>query len=145
MTDSSTYLQQTKMQERVNTLGRKIAAWIQVQQLYMPAVLAIRASMAAQVMPDGSDAVVPAQSLPLYLPSGLPNRSICDLRLQQYEWQLRYAQANDTLNTLCHHLRLQAHIRNFKMRFDHGQIANLRSNDVISRNQVKIASDTRRY
>ena len=106
------------MQERVNALGRKIAAWIQVQQLYMPTVAAIRASTVAQVMPDGSDTVVPAQALPLYLPSGLPNHGICDPRLQQYEWRLRYAQANDALDALRHHLRLQAHIRNFKTRFD---------------------------
>jgi hypothetical protein len=144
VTDSSTYLRQIKIQERVNSLGRKIAAWILVQQLYMPAVVVIRART-AQAAADAHEAAVPSHSLPLYLPSGLPTRTICDAQLQQYEWRLRFAQAHDALDTLRHHLRLQAHVRNFKYRFDRGQIANLRSNDVISRNFVKVESDVKRY
>ena len=109
----------------------------------MPVVVAIHARTAEQVIDD--HICTPAQSLPLCLPSGLPVCTVCDAHLQQYKWRLCYAQAHDSLDTLCHHLHLQAHIYNFKFRFDHGQIVNIHSNDIISCNYTKVESTASWY
>ena len=109
---SATDLQRSKFLVRSNTLRRKIMGWCNIQQLYMPVVVAIRAREDA-VSPEGANEVA-TQAIPLHLPSSLPVCSPCDSQLQEYEWRLRYAQANDTLDALRHNLRLRAHIVNYK-------------------------------
>lgn len=101
---SATMLQLTKMQERKNSLLRKIKAWIVVQHLYMPAVSVLQ----ARDDQDASDktAEQPPQDLPLYLPSSLPTHVRCELKLQQYEFRLREAQAYEVLENVHQHLRL---------------------------------------
>jgi hypothetical protein len=140
---SATDLQWSKLLVRSNALRRKIKGWCNIQQLYMPVVAAIRAREDA-VSPEGANEVA-TQAIPLHLPSSLPVRSPCDSQLQEYEWRLRYAQANDALDALRHNLRLRAHVVNYKYQFARGQIANLRSNDVIARTHRKIEDCTDRY
>lgn len=101
----------------------------------------MRAAAAAR---EGDEPVA-AAAIPLLLPSSLPPRSLIDIKFQDYEWRLRTAQATDALHSLRQHLRLQAHLVNFKYRFDRGQHENLRSNDTIKRLRVKVDESVELY
>src|ERR1700676_4957581 len=72
---STTMFQLAKMQERKNSLHRRIKAWTFVQHLYMPEVSA----MCARVDRAASDkmAETPSFDFPLHLPSALPTRMAC--------------------------------------------------------------------
>lgn len=105
------------------------------------AILRLRAEAAAL---EGAEPVA-ASSILLLLPSSLPTGTPIDVKFQDYEWRLRTAQATDVLYSLRQHLRLQAHLVNFKYRFDRGQHENLRSNDTIKRLRVKVDESAERY
>lgn len=144
LTAGSTYLQQTTVQRRETALLKKIEAWSKVQLLYMPCVAAIRARDTAKATKDGADDEA-AYQIPLYLPSSLPSGTRCEKQLQEYEWRLRYAQANDALDSLRYHLRLESQVLNFKYRFARGQVDNLKSNDTVKRVAKHVRNDTEVY
>lgn len=104
----------------------------------MPYVAAIRVNAAG-------DEEVPPYQIPLHLPSSIPRNIRCDKQLEEYEWRLRYAQANDALDSLRYHLRLESQALNFKHRFDRGQSANLKSNDIVKRITNHVRNDTEVY
>lgn len=96
---SATMLQLAKIQERKNSLQRRINAWTAmqrridastaIQHLYLPTVSVLR----ARDDRDASDATAERlpQDLPLYLPSSLPGLASCSLKLRQHEFRLREA------------------------------------------------------
>lgn len=116
---------------------------MKIQEVYIPATALIRLQAEAAA-PEGAEPV-PASSTPLLLPSSLPPRTVVETKFQDFEWRLRRAQATDALHSLRQSLRLQAHIVNFKYRFDRGQHENLRSNDIIKRVRVKVDDSVERY
>jgi hypothetical protein len=85
------------------------------------------------------------QYMSLYLPSAICGKVPCDSRLYDFEWELRYAQANDALSDLRRYLQLRSHLYKHKDRFSLGQRANTRSNAVISRAQTHINTSVSRY
>jgi hypothetical protein len=69
----------------------------------------------------------------------------CDEKLQEYEWQLRYAQASGALDTVRSRLRLRSALYKHKDRFVRGQKANTRSRSKIDQVDASIASAAESY
>lgn len=69
----------------------------------------------------------------------------CDRALREHEWDLRYAQANDSLQALRTHLQLQVSLYHYKDRFDRGQSAMTRSMHLLDTLRTKIRATTLRY
>ncbi|KAF7967636.1 hypothetical protein HWV62_33617 [Athelia sp. TMB] len=140
---SATSLQLAKMQERQNSLLRKIKTWMAIQLLYMPEVSPLRAaedrvSSAQQVKSESFN-------IPLHLPSALPRRIRVQAILYEYEFRLRRAQAYECLDNLRGHLRMRTHMYQFKDRNVRGQGACTRSVNLISRVKKKVDASAAQY
>lgn len=109
----------------------------------MPEVAAVR----ARTDRDASDttAEIAIYNTPLYLPSSLPQSTPCNIKLQQYEFKLREAQAYEALDELRQHLRLQTHMWKFKDRHVVGQRANTRQQNLINRVDQKVKASVSKY
>ncbi|KAF8878621.1 hypothetical protein BD779DRAFT_1676777 [Infundibulicybe gibba] len=110
-----TEARKNRLQVRTNALCQKISAWIKIQHLYMPGLSIIRAKK--PTTPSSTPHHSDVKKIPLYLPSAAPKESGCDPRLHKCEWQLRHAQANDTLDELRDSLRLRSYLFMDKNRF----------------------------
>ena len=123
-----------KLQVCSNTLQQKIASWIDVQQLYI-ASSHLAHSCALQ---NNSDVKERVEDIKLWLPSELPSSYICDTQLQEMEFQLWKAQANDALKELHDALCLRSYLYINKDHFQCGQRANTRSRTIIHRVQARV-------
>ena len=129
--------------QRSNALLAKIKSWFCIQQLYCPTASLARAQALA-ARPDESQPES-TQSIKLFLPSMLSTSLPCDERLQQYEWQLQYAQASGALDMVRSQLRLRSALYKHKDRFVRGQKANTRSRSKIDQVDASIASAADSY
>lgn len=137
----STDLQHAKVLERSNALLRKIQAWITIQQLYIPAIATLR----ARVDKAGGGKPVAPQDMKLYLPSELPAYVLCPRTFVEYEFRLRYSQAEVTLNDLRGFLLLRSHLWKSKQLYSRGQRQNTRSQALLDSVQKKIDFAASRY
>ncbi|KAH7906735.1 hypothetical protein BJ138DRAFT_1219206 [Hygrophoropsis aurantiaca] len=140
----ATDTQLAKIQERSNSLRRRIEQWVKIQLLYMPVVARVR--MTDDRCPDTVDRA--AHDIRLYLPSAilaLPTQLTVSDNLSNIEWDLRCAQASDALVSLRHHIRLSSHLWGFKDRQMRGQIQNTRSRGVIDNVADKMHAAQVRY
>ncbi len=140
LTDHATDIQRAKVQERQNVLRRRIDAWTEIQQLYMPGIATYRVRLISQV----EDCYLP-HNIPLLLPSAAVSFIPCAPSLLQQEWRLRCAQAFDSLGDLRGHIEMRTHLYKFKDRFARGQRANTRVNTIIKSVHAKIDADAERY
>ncbi|KZP23155.1 hypothetical protein FIBSPDRAFT_952228 [Athelia psychrophila] len=140
---SATSLQLSKIQERKNALSRKIKTWTDTQQLYMPEVTIIRARE-HQAVADGTKETH-VYDIPLHFPSALPHRTPTNTKLVEYEFRLRYAQADEALEELRQQLRLRSHMWFFKDKNIRGQSSNTHSRNLLNRVQKKIDASAVRY
>ncbi|KZP03688.1 hypothetical protein FIBSPDRAFT_915265 [Athelia psychrophila] len=140
---SATSLQLSKIQERKNTLNRKIKAWTDTQQLYMPEVTVIRAREHHTVADSAKD--TQAYDIPLHLPSALPLRVPTSVKLVDYKFRLRFAQADEALEELHQQLRLRSHMWFFKDKNVRGQSSNTHSRNLLNHIQKKIDASGLRY
>lgn len=69
----------------------------------------------------------------------------CDTRLVDAEWELRYAMAEVTLNTLRSHLLLRSRLYKSKDRHVRGQAQNTRSYDLIHTVEARVKASTAKY
>jgi hypothetical protein len=69
----------------------------------------------------------------------------CSRRLQEYEWRLQYAQAQDSLDEVRDHLRLRTHLYHKKDREARGVAANTRAQANINRLQHKVDASAKKY
>ncbi|KJA24436.1 hypothetical protein HYPSUDRAFT_136378, partial [Hypholoma sublateritium FD-334 SS-4] len=129
-----------ELQFRSNYLRRKIEAWTEIQHLYLPAVATLRSR--ANNEGGGSLAVT---DIKLYLPSSIPLTTTCDASLVDAEWELRYAMADVTLNSLRSHLLLRSCLYKSKDRHVRGQAQNTRSYDLIHTVEARIKASTLKY
>jgi hypothetical protein len=134
----STQSQQANVQERKNYLQRKIDSWCEIQRLYVPSLVMLRRQSQSSVEDD-------PQYTSLWLPSAICGKVPCHPRLYDFEWDLRFAQANDALRDLRQSLQLRSHLYKHKDRFVTGQRANTRSNAIISRVQASVNASISRY
>ncbi|RDX43071.1 hypothetical protein OH76DRAFT_1458528 [Lentinus brumalis] len=136
----ATDIQRARAIEHQNALHRRVHAWTDIQQLYMPGVAAQRQRLLAAA----EDASQPF-NIPLLLPSATVGSASSTPALMDIEWRLRYAQALDALSDLRGHLELRTHLYKFKDRFARGQRANTRAQTVVNQAQAKIDADAARY
>ena len=115
-------------------------AWLDIQQLYIPGVFALR----QRILANTESASLP-YNIPLLLPSALAGTIGCSPALMELEWRLRYGQAFDALADLRGHLEVRSHLYKFKDRFARGQRANTRSQAIIKQADAKIDADAARY
>ena len=137
LSQHATDLQRAKMVERKNALQRKLDSWCAVQKLYVPGlVMLCRNSDGISEDPSG---------VPLWLPSAISGKIPCDIRLYSFEWDLRYAQANDALHELRRNLQLRSYLYQRKDRFATGQQANTKSRTTIMCVQSYINASAAQY
>ncbi|KAG1864793.1 hypothetical protein F4604DRAFT_1882005 [Suillus subluteus] len=133
--------QYATIQRQQNSLQRKIDAWKRVQALYAPAVQLLHSDSSQPSL----DPITP-EDTKLYLPSTMTTKSLrCDTRLQATEWELRFAQAGDALEELRQSLRLRDHMYTFKRDWVHGQSANTRAQNALTRVIAKISAAAHKY
>ncbi|RPD55075.1 hypothetical protein L227DRAFT_615722 [Lentinus tigrinus ALCF2SS1-6] len=135
-----TDIQRARALEHQNTLHRRIDAWIDIQQLYMPGVALQRQRLLAV-----NDTASLPYNLPLLLPSALLPAIHSSPALMELEWRMRHAQAFDALADLRGHLEVRSHLYKFKDRFARGQRANTRAQTIIKQSEAKIEGDAARY
>ncbi|CAA7268742.1 unnamed protein product [Cyclocybe aegerita] len=126
--------------ERANSLTRKLEAWISIQHLYMPTVAPLRARQDST-----NTSPVAVQDVKLFLPSSLPRGILSGINFFRYEWDFRYAQAEEELNSLRGFLLLRSHMLNSKQRFSRGQRQNTRSQKLLSNVDEKIRASVAKY
>jgi len=74
-----------------------------------------------------------------------PNGPPCALKLQEYEFRLREAQAYEALEDVRQHLRLRMHMYKYKDKNVIGQRANTRSQNLINHVQSKVNASAATY
>ncbi|KAG1888957.1 uncharacterized protein F5891DRAFT_1216956 [Suillus fuscotomentosus] len=135
--------QKTNLQTRITTLQRRIDAWARIQELYIPVVSQFRhRSSDASV---SNTAVLRPKTFKLWLPSELEPTATCDERLAAHEWELRHAQALDSLNEIRSHLRLWSHMYIYKDRNVRGQAASTRAQALIDGVEVRKQASVEKY
>jgi hypothetical protein len=105
-------------------MTRKLDAWYQRLQFYIPAVTHLRKKHESQDH-------IPPYELPLWLPSQIGKQAPCDVRLATIEYRLREAQAHEALGTLRRNLQMQATLYDTKDRWMRGQGANTQALNAI--------------
>ncbi|KAH9911489.1 uncharacterized protein B0H18DRAFT_1168583 [Fomitopsis serialis] len=138
--EHSTDKQHATIQERLNSLRRRLEAWFKIQHAYIPGAEAFRERLVRDTNKD-----VPAYDIPVLLPSGISSALEVSAFLQDIEWRLRHAQAHDALSDLRRHLHLRSHLYSFKDRFIRGQQANTRARSIINTTQAKVDENAERY
>ncbi|KAG1772260.1 hypothetical protein EV702DRAFT_1181338 [Suillus placidus] len=88
----ATDTQKSSIVQMQNSLRHKIDTWRHAQIFYLPSVQSIINRAAREVQEN-------AECMKLWLPSQLRDKP-CDPRLQNDEWELRYAQAHDALEKI---------------------------------------------
>ncbi|KAG6825919.1 hypothetical protein H0H92_001861 [Tricholoma furcatifolium] len=141
--DHSQDRQKTRLQLRNNALSRKLIAWTERQQLYMPAVVALR--RIDSITADSKKTPPPVHEYPLWLPSSIQNKVPFDSHLADIEWELRVAQAHEALEDLRRHLQIRSYLFKFKDQNVRGQHANTRARHAIDNIQSKITASAEEY
>ncbi|KAJ3007171.1 hypothetical protein NUW54_g3646 [Trametes sanguinea] len=139
MHEHATDLARAQMLERQNVLHRKIQAWTDIQQLFMPGVQALRSHLA-----DESVSHLPHR-IALLLPSAASQHIPCTRDILRQEWILREAQAHDALDEIRGRLEVRYHMYHSKDRFARGQRPNTRANNAIQLLHTKLLGDAERY
>ncbi|OBZ74530.1 hypothetical protein A0H81_05788 [Grifola frondosa] len=137
--ENMTNLQHAKLLERQTALQRRIDAWFEIQQLYMPALARLRSRN------NTTETAVQAQNVSLLLPAAASRDIVCDPFLLDYEWRLRYSNAFENLADLRRHLQLRDHLCKFKAQFIRGQRPNTRARSIVNTIQERIHADVARY
>ncbi|KAG6884960.1 hypothetical protein C0992_005568, partial [Termitomyces sp. T32_za158] len=135
--------QHTRLQLRNNALSRKLSAWSQRQQLYIPAVVSLRRIDTATV--NAHSTPPPVHEYPLWLLSSIQNKIPFDKGLAEIEWELRVAQAEEALEDIRHNLQIRSYLFKFKDQNVRGQHANTRARHAIDNVQSKIDAFAEEY
>ncbi|THU79838.1 hypothetical protein K435DRAFT_696936, partial [Dendrothele bispora CBS 962.96] len=140
-TTSYTEKSKSKMLEKANGLRRRIDAWCNTQALYFPASAIIRDKLS-----QGATSTSVTE-IPLLLPSDLIRHSSKSVHLSalKLQWELEYALAEDTLETIRQGLLQRTYLCKWKDRYSHGQKSSTRSSATISRLQDRINNSAARY
>src|SRR5262245_61681286 len=140
-----TTLQEIDLQQKRNTLQRRIVAWQRVQAIYMPYT---RTSPENDTdMGDSmTDTTCVPEKIPLQLPSGVPRSQWLNNSLPDKERRLRLAQAKDALEELKRLLRVTMGLWNYKFtQLGPSQRAGTRARSMITRFRNKVNHCADRY
>ncbi|KAH9956388.1 hypothetical protein BGW80DRAFT_1439367 [Lactifluus volemus] len=116
MKGTQTSKQSADLEEKRTSLRNRILRWRQAQLAYTPCVASLVVQLA---LPDAAEAlpVEPAESMPLYLPSSLPQhlRQLSEITtVLEKECRLRIAQADDALAEIRRQRRIISGLWQFK-------------------------------
>ncbi|KAF8341780.1 hypothetical protein F5887DRAFT_1076370 [Amanita rubescens] len=140
----ATSLQKAQIQEKLNTLYRKLVNWSEVQSIYIPAVATLRSLQLSQCesfdIPD-----IPIVNMDIWLPSNIGNKVHWDRSLGKYEWSLRVAQAKDSLEELRQNIYLRDFLLKKKKDWSRGVRQNTRSQTLIDRAKTKVIACAAKY
>lgn len=109
-----TTLQAAELQDKRNSLRRRIDAWREVQDIYMPGARTVRE---ASTSTSSTTSPQHPEMIKLVLPSAMTESARglgCVDGLRAKEGRLRVAQADDALRELRRQLRVSARILDFK-------------------------------
>ncbi|KAJ7572380.1 hypothetical protein C8J56DRAFT_1068899 [Mycena floridula] len=136
----ATAQQRGQVQGRANSLQRKIISWFNVQALYIPGANLLR-------IQDQDSKAIDNKSfdMGLWLPSNIGTRVHCSSELQEFEWKLRTAQANDALDAVRTFLRLKGYLFRERKTNITGVAANTRSMKAVANAENKIQGFKKRY
>ena len=136
----ATSLQKAQILEKKNAFFRKVASWQEIQTFYLPTVATLRNA------DKENDQTL--YRVELFLPSQINDSLHWDNRLRrlgEYEWMLRQAQAQDSLNKMRDLLRLRDFLRKKKKDWSQGVHENTRSQAQIDKAEKKIRACAVRY
>jgi hypothetical protein len=139
----ATLLQRAKLVERANSPRRKIELWRAIQAVYMPAVPVLLSRASKDAAPSSAPELT--QDIRLFLPSEMSGSGPCNRKLMEYEWRLRFAQAQDALDEVRNHLRVRTYMWKTKRRDIRGVAANTRAQATLARQQEKIDASVQKY
>ena len=137
----ATSLQKALILEKKNAFFRKLASWQEVQAFYLPTIVTLRNK-------DKVDNDVTLYKAELFLPSQIKTSLNWDdrlIRLGEYEWILRQAQAGDSLTKLRDLLRLRDFLIKKKKNWSCGVQQNTRSQSEINKAEKKIKACAAKY
>lgn len=124
-------------------LRNRITSWFNIQALYIPGTTLLQAEEQHTKLSTSPD--VQIYDVQLWLPSMIGRRISCDRRFQEAEWAFREAQANDALNMIRQHLRLDSFLVKRKKDWSRGVKANTRSTTAIEHNLSKLRCAVEKY
>ncbi|KAF6741636.1 hypothetical protein DFP72DRAFT_861793 [Ephemerocybe angulata] len=128
----------TRIQLRSNALVRRIDAWYQVLQLYIPTTILLRQKA------TGSKTIAP-YDLHLWLPSEISNQAPFDCHLAEIEYKLRAAQAQEALTTLRRCLQRRVTVYDLKKRWLRGQAPNTKALNLLGNIEGQIGTARDEY
>ncbi|THU94960.1 hypothetical protein K435DRAFT_667355, partial [Dendrothele bispora CBS 962.96] len=129
----------SKILEKANSLRRRIDVWCNTQGLHFPAAVVVRRKLSQGV---SSNSVT---EIPLLLPSDLIRHVAIPLSALKLQWELEYALAEDTLETIRQGLLQRTYLYKWKDRYTHGQRSSTRSSATIARLQDRINNSATHY
>ncbi|KAF4564770.1 hypothetical protein EYR36_002709 [Pleurotus pulmonarius] len=131
--------QEANLQEQQNSLLRRIQAWRELQQSYMPIV-------ASTVLAEARIDLEHPETIPLFLPSQVSTSPLALQPLRVKESRLRVGQADDALVELRRLLRITMGMWHFKFTdVGFSQHGNTRARTTIDRFQIKVNRTAARY
>ncbi|KAJ6493479.1 hypothetical protein DFH09DRAFT_1104473 [Mycena vulgaris] len=123
--------QRRTMVKRTSKLRRKIQAWMDSQERFIPHIITLRQrddagrARAARMQPVPG---VQVQSIKLWMPSnmmrqpGTRRRPHCTCEVQEFEYRLRVGQANEALHNICCQLLVRMHMYKYKDKNKRGSL-----------------------
>jgi hypothetical protein len=133
-----------EIQEKRNTLRRRILIWLDVRKIYIPTPPTL---INPENSPDNTSTALP-ELIPLKLPSAMPpsQHALCLFGLVETECRLRLAQAEDALSELRRQLRVTKGLWQFKItQVGPSQRSSTRTRTLINRFQGKTKRCAERY
>ena len=85
------------------------------------------------------------QNYSFWLPSQIGTQVAFDVCLAELEWEMRYSQVHNALDSLWKYLQMHAHLFKFKDRFICGQSANTHARNAIATIQAHIDASGDEY
>ncbi|EAU89527.1 hypothetical protein CC1G_02416 [Coprinopsis cinerea okayama7 len=137
----STSRQRAMITERSTTVRRKVGAWRKLQAFFMPSVAAYQKEKEEEDSSGPDDTC----TLPLYLPSAVPESVPYDKRLARYEHRYRVAQGETVLQQIRTLLILRSHMWQLKKKYTQGYRQTTRANALIGTIGTRIDNNITRY
>jgi hypothetical protein len=126
--------------EQGNSLRRRVYSWFDVQSLYIPGVSLLRKRDEQKASQEWE-----VYDIPLYLPSSICRQLDVPDTLRRYEWEMRRAQASDSLETIRDTLRLRAYLDKRYRAGVEGVAANTKSQAAYRNCQRRLQQVAERY
>jgi hypothetical protein len=125
-------LQKTSIVERRTVILKRIQRFREIQYVYMPGFDPKNHAHTEHLTSTDPSHSVHVEDCKVYMPSELTEsdrRKYCPDGLAAMEDRLRYAEASDSLENLCHQLRTHSFTNRFKVANVTGQIHNTRTRE----------------